>query len=1100
MNRFAFFIFLSFLSVKLISQDNDFASMMSDPNKSFFEVQKAFENYFQGKDRTEKGKGFKAFKRWEYMKKFRVDATGFLSDPSLAYFEYKKFKSSPSTQRLEGSSTVMAAGDWSYVGPANGVPNNGGAGRLNFVTFHPNNNNIIYVGAPAGGLWKSTDGGQTWSTNTDELSVIGMSDLAIDPSNTQIMYLATGDRDANDTYSVGVLKSTDGGLTWQPTSLLWTIPQNRTVSKILIDPSNTNTIIAATSFGIYRSLDAGNNWVLEKSGTFKDMKFKPGDPNTVYATGTGFFRSTDNGDTWTQISSGFTSNVSFSRMALAVTPADPTYVYVLASGADYGHEGIYRSTNSGASFTQRSNSPNILGWSTSGNDQGGQGWYDLTIACSPTNKDFIVTGGVNIWKSTNGGSSMQLMAHWYGGGGAPYVHADIHMLDFFPGSGTTIFAACDGGLFKTSNSGSSWTDLSDSQSGQGLHIGQMYRLGVSNAASNPNLTITGWQDNGTSVHNSATGSANYVLGGDGMECIIDHSNPNIMYGELYYGDISRSTNGGASFSNIVSSGGTGVDEDGDWVTPYIMHPTVNTTLLVGKSTLYRSTNSGNTWTTLTIPNLGSNITNIAYAPSNPSYIYAVSAGQISYSTNGGSSFSTINGPGGTISYIAVDRNNPQKIYVTISGYAANNKVYVSNNSGSTWTNISFNLPNVPANCIAMHPGTTNGGIYVGTDIGVFYYDNTLNNNYVMYSSGLPNVIVTELEVQVATNKIRAATYGRGLWECDLYSTPTSAPVVSFSSNRINVCQNSSVDFFDNSTNFPTNWQWYFPGANPATSNLPSPSVTYTVSGTFPVKLIASNQAGQDSAEIVSYITVLSSPVAFAGADRTLCKGDTAQLTATGGNNYAWAPALGLNSTAISNPICNSTITRTYTLTVNDANGCTGTDQVKITVIPQPTTPIVLNFNADSLYTISTNVNYQWFINGTAIPNSNSQFINKTLNGPGLYSVTVTDTANCGFSASSVNFNVVGINNLKDLTSNISVAPNPSNGQFTLTGNFNLETKIKVVVNNLLGQKIYEEIFDFSTSNRTKSIQLNVPSGVYDLRFVDLNSKAESSKKITVNRQ
>ena len=1081
------------------AQEKDFANMMSDPGKSLFEVQAAFEKYFEGKDRTEKGKGFKAFKRWEYMRKFRVDQNGMMPDPSIAYLEYKKFKSNPSNQRISGSQQVFAAGDWTYVGPSNGVPTNGGAGRLNFVTFDPNNTNTIYVGAPAGGLWKTTDGGQTWSTNTDELSVIGMSDLAIDPINPQIMYLGTGDRDANDTYSVGILKSTDGGQTWNPTGLLWTITLNRTVSKILIDPTNTNVIIAATSFGIYRSLDAGNNWTLEKSGSFKDMKFKPGDPTTIYATGTGFFRSTDNGDNWTQISSGFTSNVSFSRMALAVTPADPNYVYVLASAADYGHEGIYRSTNSGATFTQRSSSPNILGWSTTGNDQGGQGWYDLTIACSPTNKDFIVTGGVNIWKSTNGGTSMQLMAHWYGGGGAPYVHADIHMLDFLPGSGTTIFAACDGGLFKSSNSGSSWIDLSDSPNGQGLHIGQMYKLGVSNAPSNPNLTITGWQDNGTSVHNSATGAANYVLGGDGMECIIDYVNPNIMYGELYYGDISRSTNGGASWNNIVSSGGSGVDEDGDWVTPYIMHPTVNTTLLVGKSTLYRSTNSGNTWTTFNLPNLGSNITNIAYSRSNPSYIYAVSAGQISFTTNGGTSFTTINGPGGTISYIAVDPNNPQKIYVTTSGYSAGSKVFVSTNSGTTWTNISHNLPNVPANCIALHPGSSNGGLYVGTDIGVFYYDTSINT-YVMYSSMLPNVIVTELEVQVATNKIRAATYGRGLWECDLYSVPTTKPTVAFSSNRTSVCQNASVDFYDNSSNFPTTWQWSFPGGNPSTSNLPSPSVTYTVSGLHPVKLVVANQAGQDSLEIVSYINVLSAPVAFAGLDRTLCKGDTAQLLGTGGNSFAWAPALGLSNATVNNPVCNSTITRTYTLTVNDANGCIGTDQVKITVIPQPSTPVVLTYNVDSLYTISLNVNYQWSVNGNIIPNSNSRFVNKTNNGPGVYAVTVTDTANCGFSASSANFNVVGIEDKNQMDAQIQLAPNPSNGNFMLNTNVKVDTKVLLTIQNVLGQTVYSESFDLYTGKQSKNIQLNTASGIYDFKIKDLTTGLEISKKLTINRQ
>ncbi|HRD40498.1 MAG TPA: glycosyl hydrolase, partial [Bacteroidia bacterium] len=203
------------------------------------------------------------------------------------------------------------------------------SGRLNFITIHPAGSNTLFVGAPAGGLWKSTNGGTSWTTNTDFLTVTGCSDLAIDPSNPDIMYLATGDGDAGDTYSTGILKSTDGGNTWVATGLAWTVNQGRVIRRLIINPTNPQILIAATNVGIYRTTNAGTTWTQVFTTSTHDLEFKPGNPNTVYAGGATFRISNDGGATWATVNAGLPTT-GVNRMAVAVTPNDPNYVYVLA--------------------------------------------------------------------------------------------------------------------------------------------------------------------------------------------------------------------------------------------------------------------------------------------------------------------------------------------------------------------------------------------------------------------------------------------------------------------------------------------------------------------------------------------------------------------------------------------------------------------------------------------------------------------------------------------------------------------------------------------------------------------------------------------------
>ena len=1090
-------IFLIVLAIQpffFLSQNLDYAAMMEDPNAKFSDIQKSFEAHWKNKDKKAKGKGYKAFKRWEYFHQNRLNPNGALSNHSATNFqEYKSFfgiNKNNAVSRLAQPNSLIA-GTWNYIGPSNGISSNGGAGRTNFIRFDPNNSSIIYTGSPAGGLWKSTNGGQSWSPLADELASIGCSDIVIDPNNSNILYLATGDSDGKDTYSIGVLKSTDGGMTWSATGLLFNVNQSYTIAKLLIDPNNTQVIYAATSNGLMKTTDGGVNWVTIRSNGFKDIEFKPFNSNTIYATnGSSFWFSKDAGTTWSATPTNFGSSIG--RSCIAVTPADSNYIYILGSlggngtADDYGFGGIVRSTNGGQSFTLRSSTPNILGWSTNGNDQGGQGWYDLALACSPTNKDVIFTGGINLWKSTNGGTTMTNCSNWWGSG-TGYVHADQHGIEFFPGSGTTVFVANDGGVFKSTNTGSTWSDISN-----GLKIAQQYNLGVSQT--NPVLTLTGWQDNGSNLHNgSACGE---VLGGDGFECIISHANANEMYAELYYGDISKSTNGGASFFNIVNSGGTGVDAEGAWNTPYIQHPTNASTLLVGKSQVYRTTNGGNTWSQVgTITNSG-NLSKMAYAPSNPNYIYVTNGNGLWVSTNGSSFTNKTNLlPALNITGFAIDPTNPNIVYCSSSGYSSGNKVFLTTDAGNTWVNYSAGLPNVSCNHIVFQNNSYDA-LYLGTDIGVFYRDSTMNQ-WMAYSNGLPNTIVSELEIQESTGKLRAATYGRGLWETDLFTAPVTAPTAQFYSNVTAVCKNQSVDFYDSSSQLPNQWNWTFAGGTPATSTLQFPTVIYNTPGTYPVKLVVSNSAGSDSLVTSGSITVHDLPNANAGPDVTICKGDTVQLNASGGVVYTWATNINMNNLFIPNPLTFPTANKNFMVTVRDSNGCKSNDYITVNVIQPFSTPVIsANGNILTTGPVGNQYTYQWFLNGNPITGSDSTSL--VADSAGVYTVMVNDSSGC-FSFTSVPFTYVGIENHARENDIFKVYPNPSMGTIFIMNKYKYSEFVTVMIYNYEGKWIAHEIINFNHSDFCQ-VKKELESGFYYIDILDKDGyQVLDRKKIVVIR-
>lgn len=750
-------------------------TVVPEKRNDFAEIVKSFNEYWEGKDYTERGKGWKQFKRWEWFWQTRLTQDGKLPNHSDYFRELQNHRQS-GTPRKNKSDKTMAA-SWTSLGPSASPGGYAGLGRLNCVAVHPTNSNILWVGAASGGLWKTTNGGGTWTTNTDGLASIGISDIAIDPNPPYTtMYIATGDRDAGDTYSVGVLKSTDGGSNWSPTGLNWDTGDYYVIGRILIDPSNSNILIAATNGGIWRSTNGGTNWSMVQNGNFKDLEFKPGNSSVAYASGTGVYKSSNNGQTWSVLSTGLPAS-GVNRYAIAVSADNAAKIYVLASRSDNnGLKGVYVSDNEGTSFTEvkNQNSPNLLGWKGDGSDAGGQGWYDLCIAVSPLDEDLVYVGGVNIWVSTNGGSGWTPCAIWtdhpsYNPGSVyPVVHADHHDLYFIPGT-SSLFSCHDGGINITENSGASWTYI-----GSGIRNSQFYKFGT--YRSNSSLLIGGCQDVGTKLKNGSSWSD--VIGGDGMECLIAPTNSSVMWGSLYYGDLRKSTDGGTVFSQKM----TGINESGNWVTPFAIHPTDINTLYAGYINIWKTTNGGTSWGKTTSFAGSNKFSILKIAKANPDYIIAGycigSSNTVKLSTNSGSSWATVSVPNGIMTDLEFDPNDVNTLYISYGGYNnPGNKVLYSTNSGANWSNISGNLPDVPVNCLFRDYDNAVKRLYVGTDIGVWYCDNH-SSTWVDYNDGLPTVVITELYINDLDDKLQAATYGRGLWETGLASTPTKISLVN----------------------------------------------------------------------------------------------------------------------------------------------------------------------------------------------------------------------------------------------------------------------------------------------------------------------------------
>ncbi len=748
----------------------DWIEKMQDPNVDFKQLQKDFNEYWEG--RTDyKGNGYKIFKRWEYINEFRISSDVKKQKSDYVYKTYEKYKKEhPNLKSASGSWTIQ--GPTSYVGNETGQPS--GMGRINAIAFHPSDANTIFVGSPSGGFWKTTNHGASWTDLSANMPTLGVSSILIDPGFTSnnTIYLGSGDRDSGDAPGMGVFKSTDGGATWiQMNSGMG----DATVGAMVMHPTNSDIIIAATSTGIYKTTNGGTSWNLKASGNFKDIKFKPDDPTTVYAvkilTPSEFYRSTDTGDNWTKITSGIPTTEIGSRMVIGVSAANPAVVYLVQiKSSDNTFAGLLRSTDSGTSFSVRTTTPNIFDYQCDGSQLASQATYDLCITVDPTDEDIVYVGSINNWKWNDNTSTWTIVSHWVGSSHgvtcAASVHADQHCYEWNNGK---LYVGNDGGIYYTGDGGSTWPEITNN-----LAITQIYKIGQS--ATDADYTLFGCQDNGSSATTDGS-TFTTVRGGDGAECLIDYSNTNYCYVSTGGGKIYRSTTGltGSYGTLIASKNNNGIgDESATFQSPYMLHKTNASIMFAGYENVYR-TLSDVTTGTVTWEAISTGETStcrvLEQSPANVDILYAVRSGSLKRTDNANAAAGSViwyacDLPGGiTPVDIKADPNDEDNVFA-VAGY----KVYKSTDRGAIWTDISGSLPNLFINCLVLDKNA-NEGIYVGNQTGV-WYKNADMPDWVEFGTGLPTVDIRELEIYyddatASNSRIKAATYGRGLWESDL---------------------------------------------------------------------------------------------------------------------------------------------------------------------------------------------------------------------------------------------------------------------------------------------------------------------------------------------
>ncbi len=732
------------------------------------------------------------FNRWFYMAEVRAYPSGDLthSDALLnALSEEHTAAKSATAAKLTGNPAP-----WQVIGPV------GGIGRVNCIVVDPLNSNTIYIGTACGGVWISHDAGNSWVSNSDNFPSLSIASIAVNPIHTDTIYAATGDAygyisDTYNTfwgglYSAGIIMSADGGNTWNTTGLSYQQLSRNIIEKLLINPNSPNIILAGGSPGIYRSADAGASWQSVYSSQVYSMAFKPGSPDTIYAsTHQDIIFSYNGGLNWQTLYAGI-SDASYltssaqDRVSIAVSAASPNSIWVLDN-----NNNLKCSHDGGISFDSSFTAPPASFY----------GYYDRVLAVSPIDSNNILAAGMLMEQSTDGGYTWQQL-------GNGTVHVDNHAFAFNSQNPSTFYNGNDGGIYVTNDNGQTWNDIGDS-----IIISQIYR--TASSQQNPYILLSGLQDNNSLRFDGTDWT--FEIGGDGEACAINPQNDYLQIGSYQNGAFYISGDQGNTFSQL------NIGTPGSWTSPVVFDPTNQNTIYFGLMGIFASYDGGSSFIDLTptdsfLANGGA--TCLAVAASNTSILYAADEAHIIMTGDGGNTWTDVTGnlPVNyvAITHIAVDYTNPMHVFVTMSGYNSGQKVYVSNTGGNTWVNISHNLPNVPADCIAID-SSTKGALFVGTDMGVYYTDSTMTT-WAKYSSGLPNVIVDDIDINYTNHKVRAATYGRGLWECDLMN-------VSLSVQNIPRSHPIEANLYPNPTS--DNWNIVFSGTKPSNYNIKVSNVT-----------------------------------------------------------------------------------------------------------------------------------------------------------------------------------------------------------------------------------------------------------------------------------
>jgi len=713
------------------------------------------------------------------------------------------------------------------------------AGRLNAITPDPTDDDIVYIGAAAGGVWKTTNGGVDWTPLFDEVGTLPIGAITLDPADPNAVWVGTGDKNGGGCagyFGQGVYLSEDGGETWNARngSDASAMPLS-VVNAVAIQPTDSNVILVGGSGscsasgglgnpGVYRSADRGLTWTQVLNSNVEDLVFVPG-TSTVYAglVGTGVSKSTDGGATWNDSSSGLTA--SGTRMRVAMAPSDSHVMYVL-TGRSAGSR-LFRSSDGGATWTQRSTT-----------FCEGQCTYNQTLAVHPTDPDTVLIGTIRSARSTDGGATFTPLTDPWGTNQS--VHQDTHVVVYSRNDAERFWIGSDGGIWRSDDGGASFRNMNSN-----LNITQFYDVAVH--PGDANVMFGGAQDNGSSGRRTSVLWDLTFASGDGFMNAFDQNDPSIVFQTSYPSgnlpSIVRSLQGGSngSYGGMPTTGL--VPGNFPWVTPLA---TAGSLLFVASDTLYRTTTTGDSWTAVS-PALGADasvITPELHGSLTTTYV-GTSSGRIWASADAGVPaplFTEVTGdyPGGRVSDIAIDPLDAQRVFLTRAAFGGS-RLYRSSTGGTTWTAVGSGLPNVPANSVAIDPLDTDR-IFVATDIGV-YESIDGGDNFAAFSTGMPlGAVVVDLEIDDNPHVLTAGTYSRGAWRVILGGSSTNLPPTA---DFTAVIDGLTVTFTDRSIDSDGSivaHSWDFGDESPVSTDT-NPTHDYAAPGRYTVNLTVTDDGG-----------------------------------------------------------------------------------------------------------------------------------------------------------------------------------------------------------------------------------------------------------------